>query len=402
MSTTPSGTITASNVRTALNVTNNGAGATNYPTNLISFNDSLVRILAGKTTAGSAISMNDMRNKAGPNAYGTAYDAGACGVSGQDASTFSQKFNNGTYGTYQVNTLNSSLCLVPGNGGLFTTSGTFTVPASSGGTIKILCIGAGGAGGSGSARTSEAPTSGGGGGGSGEITLKTYTVAVGTVLTITVGTGGSPGSPTSGFYGGGTNSTGGGATTVKNGTTVIAGAGGGGAGGLSATAPNYPVMDNYSPYFNTNILTPTGPFVSGGAGGSGGGGASGYTNPYSSVAGGSAGYVGFVNGGDGGRGYTINTTVNVATPYGTGSAGATGHGSDAGQYYNDQPPSYLYYWIGGTNRNRVTQPGAVATTGTTYGGGGGGGGKDNPYNASTSGINGAKGGNGAVFIWWGY
>jgi len=397
--TTPSGAISMSSINTVLNYGSTAA---------ISLNDSKVRklqvatsgISAGSpTSSGASISMNSLRNKPGPDTSGT-YNSQQC-----SGYTLQYRYADGNWGSY-INDIatNSPTCGYnpAGNNGVITTSTTFTVPASSGGTIKILCIGAGGAGGSGSARTSEAPSSGGGGGGSGEITLKTYTVAVGTVLTITVGTGGSPGSPTSGFYGGGTNSTGGGATTVKNGTTVIAGAGGGGAGGLSAIAPNYPVMDNYSPYFNTNILTPTGPFVSGGAGGSGGGGASGYTNPYSSVAGGSAGYVGFVNGGDGGRGYTINTTVNVATPYGTGSAGATGHGSDAGQYYNDQPPSYLYYWIGSTSRNRVTQPGAVATTGTTYGGGGGGGGKDNPYNASTSGINGAKGGDGAVFIWWGY
>lgn len=368
----------------------------------LSFDDVLVRrLLTGSTTAlasGTTISMNQMRGKAGPKAQNSVISS-TCGAT----TSLTTITADGQYGqNTPITSPNDSACIVAGNGGLFTTSGTLTVPASSGGTIKILCIGAGGAGGSGSARTSEAPTSGGGGGGSGEVTLKTYTVAVGTVLTITVGTGGSPGSPTQGYYGGGSGSTAGAATTVKNGTTVIAGAGGGGAGGLSATAPNYPVLDNYSAYWNTNILEPTGPFVSGGAGGSGGGGASGYTNPYSSVAGGSAGYVGFVNGGDGGRGYTINTTVNVTTPYGTGSAGATGHGSDAGQYFNNQPPYYLYYWLGGTSRNLPTQAGAVATTGTIYGGGGGGGGKDNPYNASTSGINGAKGGNGAVFIWWGY
>lgn len=106
MSTTPSGTISASSVRTALNVTNSAGGTTNYPTNLISFNDSLVRVLASKVTG--AISMNDMRNKAGPDAYGTAYDAGACGIVA--STTFSQTFNNGTYGTYRVDTPSSSLC----------------------------------------------------------------------------------------------------------------------------------------------------------------------------------------------------------------------------------------------------------------------------------------------------
>jgi hypothetical protein len=57
----------------------------------------------------AGISMNDMRNKAGPNAYGTAADAGACGI--VSSSTFSQNFNNGTYGTYRVDTLNSPNCL---------------------------------------------------------------------------------------------------------------------------------------------------------------------------------------------------------------------------------------------------------------------------------------------------
>ena len=108
MSTTPSGTISTASVRTALNVAKDAIGTTNYPTNTISFNDSLVRTLAGRTTAGSTISMNDMRNKAGPAAYGTAYDAGACGIVA--SSTFSQTLNNGTYGTYRVDTPNSPLC----------------------------------------------------------------------------------------------------------------------------------------------------------------------------------------------------------------------------------------------------------------------------------------------------
>lgn len=106
MSTTPSGTITASSVRTALNVAKDAIGTTNYPTNTISFNDSLVRLLSGKTTAGSAISMNDMRNKAGPSAYSTVISSSCSG------STENQLLSDGKYGSYSNIVYNSPNCRV--------------------------------------------------------------------------------------------------------------------------------------------------------------------------------------------------------------------------------------------------------------------------------------------------
>jgi len=103
MSTTPSGIIRASDVRTALNVTNNASGSTNYPTNTISFNDYLVRVLAARPSG--AISMNDMRNKAGPEPYGTLLNQVCSG------STLVRTLSDGRFGSYNSNIANSPSCL---------------------------------------------------------------------------------------------------------------------------------------------------------------------------------------------------------------------------------------------------------------------------------------------------
>jgi hypothetical protein len=103
MSTTPSGTISLTNVRNTLNVTNNAGGSTNYPTNFISFNDPLVRTLSGKPSG--IISMNDMRNKAGPASYGSLINQVCSG------STLVQTLADGKFGSYTNNIANSPSCL---------------------------------------------------------------------------------------------------------------------------------------------------------------------------------------------------------------------------------------------------------------------------------------------------
>jgi hypothetical protein len=74
MSNTPDKPISVKDVETALD----GGLSTNYPSasSKLTFNDSLVRTLAGKPSG--IISMNDMRNKAGPTAYGTILRTTSC------------------------------------------------------------------------------------------------------------------------------------------------------------------------------------------------------------------------------------------------------------------------------------------------------------------------------------
>jgi hypothetical protein len=104
MSTTPAGTITASDVQTALN----GGISTNYPNanSVMTFNDVLVRALAGKPTAATPISMDNMRNKAGPAASGTVLSSYCSG------SNLVQNIADGKYGSTTVTTVNSPSCVL--------------------------------------------------------------------------------------------------------------------------------------------------------------------------------------------------------------------------------------------------------------------------------------------------
>lgn len=361
--------------------------ALNYgSTSRISLNDSMVRklqvatsgIAAGSPSgSGSSISMNSLRNKPGPDPYGT-YETQSC--SGYTLNVYA---SNGNYGTYiSQSSSNSPTCgynpVSPGNSGVLTSSTSFTVPATSGGTIKILCYGAGGGGGGGTGRThNTGPYTGGGGGGAGENTIRTISVAVGTTLTIVIQGAGSGGGARDGGYSGGSSGTAGGYVYVANGGTIIAAAGGGGGGSVSQLEP--------SSYYGYYTFIQTSAVTSGGyAGGSGLTGTSyGSSRIVNAEAGQSVSYQ-TTGGGYGGIGYTINTSINV-TPYGFGSRGTGANGNDAGG-------------LGGPSRIGPS-PGS---TGTVYGAGGGGGGKDNEYWGTTSYLNGYGGGPGAVFIYWGY
>jgi hypothetical protein len=107
-----------------------------------------------------------------------------------------------------------------------TASGSWTAPGPSGGSVnvKYRAWGSGGGGGG----TGGITYSGGGSGGGGGYVEGIATVAVGTVLTITVGTGGNGGSSSSA-------GTAGSATTISGGgISVSAGGGGGGAAGISS------------------------------------------------------------------------------------------------------------------------------------------------------------------------
>jgi len=94
--------ISVKNVETTLNE----GLSTNYPsaTAVLTFNDSLVRILAGKPTDKSTISMSDMRNKAGPTASGTVLSSICVG------STLRQSIADGKYGSTINDIANSPSC----------------------------------------------------------------------------------------------------------------------------------------------------------------------------------------------------------------------------------------------------------------------------------------------------
>jgi hypothetical protein len=386
MSTTPSGTITASNVRTALNVAKDAIGTTNYPSTTISFNDSLVRVLAGKATG--AISMNDMRNKAGPNAYGTAYDAGACGIVA--STTFSQTFNNGTYGTYRVDTINSPSCraiLTPitystntagasitlsslsgyiagssdititvnsgiylyatstGNGGLTINGGR------TGDTVTLInngyIIGMGGAGGNGAQTGVVGTTNPGGTGGPALVLNSGYAITINNKTNAYIAGGGGGGT---GYCGGGAG--GGGAGGGAGGSCTFWGSGVGGAGGGLGLAGNNGTRVDYS----------SGSIYSTGGGGGG-----------------------RVLPGTGGAG-GISTYSVAAIPDNAGKGGGAGGGGGAFTYVVGGQ-SYLYYAGGaGGGANNAGNNGSVLVEKNTGGAGGGG------WGASGGGTNPGAGG----------
>lgn len=207
---------------------------------------------------------------------------------------------------------------------VFTTSGTFTAPASaSTGTLyKITVVGAGGGGGG---ATNAANNAGGGGGGGGAVAIYWATLAPSTGYTVTVGAGGAGGT-TSGT----TGSTGGSSAFVDstNSITVTA-AGGGGGSGAPGTTITGGGAGGAATNGNINLSGSTG-----GNGASGlsstsasvintagyGGGAPGWSGSVSIapiVSGSSAGAVGLVYGGGG----TGGVGANAAAAGGSGANG---------------------------------------------------------------------------------
>ena len=240
----------------------------------------------------------------------------------------------------------SGFTLVPGNSGVLTSGTTYTLPLTSGTSVKIICIGGGGGGGGGSSRPIS--TTGAGGGGA-DIRSTTVQVTPGETITYSLGAGGAQGSPRDGPFSGGVSGSAGATSsvTVRGNTVLTAPAGGGGqvASTTSASIPQGGAAGSGGT--GTQILTPNAGSNGNVTGGTGSGGAS-------------------------ARGYSISTTIGATTPASYGATGAGGIG----------------------------QSGSAGQTGTTYGGGGGGGGNNGTNNLA--GMNPAVGGAGAVFIYWGY
>ena len=262
---------------------------------------------------------------------------------------------------------------------VFTSNGTFTVPA---GVTQVSAVVIGGGGGGGNSSGSFLGQASGAGGGAGGLSYGTFSVTPGETLTVNVGSGGGVGSSGgsssivrssttllqgSGGTGGGTNNnngTGGGSSGTERDGGGDGGAGGDGSGALFANAPDGGGAGGGAGGYSGNggAGGGDGGSGSGGSGGSGGGGGAGSTND---DGGGGGGGVGLLGEGSNGS---------------AGSSGSPGNGGGAGS--------------GGSNGSNGSSD--DAGSGGNYGGGGGGGGGTTGTNG-----NGAGGGAGAARIIWG-
>ncbi|MCE3279059.1 MAG: hypothetical protein K0S44_1250 [Bacteroidetes bacterium] len=198
----------------------------------------------------------------------------------------------------------------------FTTTGTWTCPASIT-SINVQCWGAGGGGGYGGAANND----GGGGGGGGAYTLSnSVTVVPGNTYNITVGLGGSGGISTS------INGVNGGASSgVFGATTVTANPGQGGIG--------YPTSTGGAGGTAGTFVGGSGANGSGSLSGGGGGGA-GSTGAGGNASGVTAGTGTSVGGGNGGAGTSANSAAGGnGSSVGGGGGGGTktsngGNGAD--------------------------------------------------------------------------
>lgn len=215
---------------------------------------------------------------------------------------------------------------------VFTSSGTFTVPA--GVTQVSAVVVGGGGGGAGSDGDRDEGNTGGGGGG---LAYGTFTVTPGESLTVTVGAAGAAG-------GAGDDGGAGGSTTIARGVTTLLN-GGGGQGGLErSTAARAGGASGGTERDGGGTGGSSGSATDDNSG-SGGGGAAGYSG--NGGAGGSNGGSGSAGAGGGGAGGNSATTgtadggggvgilgegSNGAASGGGGSGGANNSGFNAGAY----------------------------------------------------------------------
>ena len=242
--------------------------------------------------------------------------------------------------------------VIAANSGILTSGSYYTLPQTSGTTIKIIAIAGGGGGGGGSFRNAANAgynVGAGGGGAGGNVYLSSVTVTPGQTIYFSIGGGGAGGAPGYGVYSPtpqpgsiGTQTT----VTVSGSVVAQANAGGGGAQSPTATAGSAGSAGTGSQYLSVSAAN------------------DGYSNNQ---------FVG--QGGVGAIGYSINTTVgaSISSILTYGSAGAT-------------------YYAGGP----------ASTASTVYGAGGGGGGTCQADQQSYQNAYPAAGTVGAVFIWWGY
>ncbi len=195
----------------------------------------------------------------------------------------------------------------------FTSSGTFTTPASTTDYSVLIVAGGGGGGGGG------AP--GGGGGAGGAVASSSITLATSTAYTVTVGDGGEPAVNGDDSSFDDLTASGGGHGCTYEGTTGDGGSGGGGGyscptGGAGTAGQGYDGGDGAGA---------VDPYETGGGGGAGDVGGT-YTSYQSGNGGvgtssGITGYTAYYGGGGGG------TASTQGTVYGTGGAGGGGDGA---------------------------------------------------------------------------
>ena len=240
-------------------------------------------------------------------------------------------------------------------------------------SIDFLVVGGGGAGGGG--QNSE----GAGGGGAGGYRTSTQTVSPGTVITVTVGDGGTAGVGGTSNGGNGSNS-----SISGSGLTTITSAGGGGGGrGLSPSGligSNGGSGGGSGCYYTAAGGSGNTPSTSPSQGNNGGAGQPSGA-PYRGGGGGGANAVGVAGGtsGNGGNGTASSITGSSVTYAGGGGGGCNSLGSGGTGGTGG----------GGAGSNGTPNP-APSGTANTGGGGGGGG--------NTNSVNGGAGGKGVVIL----
>jgi hypothetical protein len=288
---TPTGTISVNNVETTLNE----GLSTNYPsgTSRLTFNDSLVRILASKPSG--AISMNDMRGKAGPLPYGTVISQSCSG------STMIQTLADGRYGTYTNNIANSPSCSITLSRTISSNTSNFDMRASA------ISLGWNG------------------------VSPLNFTVTINSgVIVYSTSTGSyafyiSPSFPA------------GSKLTLNNNGTIIGAGGAGGAGGVGYGVAGYAGGAGGPALYAGYSVSISNSIIYGGGGGGGGGGGSQWfdsqnTKSFVQTAGGAGGNGAGVNGSASATGGSAGGTNAGAGGNGgavgsSGAAGGTGAGT---------------------------------------------------------------------------
>jgi len=376
------------------------------------------------TASNTKISFSDLRGRYGPDDYGT-YEGYLC-------SGYTQNFyySNGLYGLYATSTPNSIACgyvpVTPGNSGILTGNGSFTLPSNSGNSINVIVVGAGGGGGGGNSQWANqyiytfpgrpimdsewdeethtyftyisgytpatyawvpgtGTNTGGGGGGMGALAYSfSIPVTPGQKVYYNAGVGGSGGGSQA------NGSAGGDSWFSLDNTNKILYATGGGGGTYTTTVYDY-LISPYAPtpgwYPNPGSVTAISNPVYG-QGGAGGtvtaGSAFPLTNGFYSGGQGGISSIYYGAGGYGAPGWNLNTTIGLPA-YTPNTTSIISLPLDStGQYINTA--------AGGPGSGSGSPSGQ---SGNYYGGGGGGGDTGDGYSGGT-------GASGAVFIWWGY
>jgi hypothetical protein len=237
---------------------------------------------------------------------------------------------------------------------IFYSSGSITLPSTSGNTLYYYVIAGGGGGGGGSSRIGYGYGAGGGGGTAGN-SYGSISVIPGDTISVIVGGGGTAGAARDGPYSSGTwGGVGGYSQLSKNGTPItVANGGNGGA----VAQYSYPPTSDATPGGSVGSILGASTIIQAGDAGQ-----YGQNGIWWSV------------GGAGGRGFNLSWNGSA----GTFSRGALGSGGIG--YYNGY----------GSVRNAVSGGG--------YGAGGSGGGA--MVNANASYFNGSSGKPGIAMVWW--